>query len=307
MADINQLIAPVTSKNTVNSIFILQGDHIPSTAISNPKKGKIYESNYVKVKQDFGKLKIKEFISNFQRNENSLVGRAYHTKQQAIDYESIDQYKFILQASKADLKKIKPEQYFGLRRKGDFVYDFNDRQIYRIVDEKRNKETGEIEKLVYDAASVQPMFNPVDYRGIFIDKLNKPVIKSNLVSDIEETAFQTHQSLGPEPEYPRYSQSIRSTMSNRSIHDEDDEDDEDDKESLGSAYTNPPKHVERMIRKICYNILETFVNKKYANAAMEYDIPDLYKLVANYESYLPYEFEALDNYIEEYKSLTGQS
>lgn len=196
MANIYELIAPVTSLNTVNSTFITSTPYIPSILQSTPKKGKQYSTSYVKVKQDFGSLRMKEFISNFLNNKNSLVSKATPIKD-TISYNfkaDIEKLEFINNASKEDLKKIKPEDYFGKRVVDDFIYDFDRRVIYRI---ESNTKDG---MYLYNRLESQPMINMNDYKGIFINKKYPPILESNLMDTSETTVFEEHQQKGASPE-----------------------------------------------------------------------------------------------------------
>lgn len=199
MANINQLIAPVTSLNTVNSIFISSIPHVPSIIQANPKKGKQYSSSYVKVKQDFGSLRMKEFISNFLNNKNSLVSKATPIKD-TISYNfkaDIEKVEFINNASKEDLKKIKPEDYFGKRVVDGFIYDFDRRAIHRI--ESITSEG----MYTYDRLESQPMINMYDYKGVFINKKNTPILDSSMIDTSDTTLFEEHQQRGPAAEILR--------------------------------------------------------------------------------------------------------
>lgn len=196
MANINQLIAPVTSFNTVNSTFITSTPYIPSILQSNPKKGKQYSTSYVKVKHDFGSLRMKEFISNFLNNKNSLVSKATPIKD-TISYNfkaDIEKLEFINNASKEDLKKIKPEEYFGKRIVDGFIYDFDRRAIHRIESKSENG------MYFYDRLESQPMINMNDYKGIFINKKYLPILDSKMIDISETPTFEEHQQKGAEAE-----------------------------------------------------------------------------------------------------------
>lgn len=204
MANINQLIAPVTSLNTVNSIFISSIPHVPSILQSKPKKGKQYSTSYVKVKHDFGSLRMKEFISNFLNNKNSLVSKATPIKD-TVSYNfkaDIEKLEFINNASKEDLKKVKPEDYFGKRVVDGFIYDFDRRVIHRIESKSENG------MYFYDRLESQPMINMNDYKGIFINKKYLPILDSNLMDTSETTLFEEHQQKGVEPEILKQTASI---------------------------------------------------------------------------------------------------
>ena len=196
MANIYELIAPVTALNTVNSTYISSIPHVPSILQSNPKKGKQYSTSYVKVKHDFGSLRMKEFISNFLNNKNSLVSKATPIKD-TISYNfkaDIEKFEFVNKASKEDLKKVKPEEYFGKRIVDGFIYDFDRRAIHRIESKSENG------MYFYDRLESQPMINMNDYKGIFINKKYLPILDSKMIDISETTLFEEHQQKGAEAE-----------------------------------------------------------------------------------------------------------
>ena len=89
MADINQLLEPITPSNTVNSINIYKVDYLPNVYDANPKdlrlfkeqsprkiKGKKFDDKYANVNPKIGQLKIKQFVSPILKSHWGLVSKA---------------------------------------------------------------------------------------------------------------------------------------------------------------------------------------------------------------------------------------
>lgn len=313
MANINQLIAPVTSFNTVNSTFITSTPYIPSILQSNPKKGKQYSTSYVKVKHDFGSLRMKEFISNFLNNNKSLVSKATPIKD-TISYNfkaDIEKLEFINNASKEDLKKIKPEDYFGKRVVDDFIYDFDRRVIHRI---ESNTKDG---MYLYNRLESQPMINMNDYKGIFINKKYPPILESNLMDTSETTVFEEHQRKGVEGEL------IKNTPAFLDKHYPKKEEEEvvnetEDPQREYKVVTRVPrastiqKVLDKMkddedaaaeLRKRCIKVIKDYEGPQAAKSAI-YD--DDYTLIERADQYREYNqgalmyIDALLEYIQDY-------
>ena len=188
MADINQLIEPVTPSNTVNSINIYKIDYLPNVYV-NPRKikGKKYENNYVKINPKIGQLKIKQFVSPILKSHWGLVSKAVKIKNTVSLNTENDKYMFIKNASKEDLKKIKYDNYFGIRVSDTDLYDFDRRMVYHDI--KRDPDDNDV--VIIDRNNSEPMIDLSKYKNVFIDKNNfKPIlryyIKDNYDEDIPE-------------------------------------------------------------------------------------------------------------------------
>ena len=174
MADINQLIEPITPSNTVNSINIYKVDYLPNVFV-NPRKikGKKYENNYVNVNPKIGQLKIKQFVSPILKSHWGLVSKAVKIKNTISLNTDNDKLMFVRNASKEDLKKIKYDNYFGVRvsKTGD-VYDFDRRIIYHDIQKDPEDDDG----IIVDRNNSEPMIDLSKYKNVFIDKNNfKPI------------------------------------------------------------------------------------------------------------------------------------
>lgn len=312
MANINQLIAPVTSLNTVNSTFISSTPYIPSILQSNPKKGKQYSTSYVKVKQDFGSLRMKEFISNFLNNKNSLVSKATPIKD-TISYNfkaDIEKVEFINNASKEDLKKIKPEDYFGKRIVDGFIYDFDRRVIHRIESITNDG------MYLYDRLESQPMINMNDYKGIFINKKYPPILESNILDTSDTPLFEEHQRKGVDGEF------VKKMPAFLDMHYHKKEEVDNETEEPQSKYkvvTRVPrastikKLLDKMendeeaaeeLRKRCIKVIKDYEGLQAAKSAEIYD--DDYTLIERADQYREYNqgalmyIDALVEYIQDY-------
>ena len=167
MADINQLIEPITPSNTVNSINIYKVDYLPNV-FTNPRKikGKKLNDNYVNVNPKIGQLKIKQFVSSTLKSHWGLVSKAVKIKNTISLNTENDKYMFIKNASKEDLKKIKYDNYFGIRVSKTDVYDFDRRIIYHDI--QRDPDDNDI--IIVDRNNSEPMLDLSKYKNIFIDK-----------------------------------------------------------------------------------------------------------------------------------------
>ena len=186
MADINQLIEPITPSNTVNSINIYKIDYLPNVFDANPKdlrlfkeqsprkiKGKKYENNYVKINPKIGQLKIKQFVSPILKSHWGLVSKAVKIKNTISLNTENDKYMFIKNASKEDLKKIKYDNYFGIRVSDTDLYDFDRRMIYHDIQRDHNDN----DVVIIDRNNAEPMIDLSKYKNVFIDKNNfKPIM-----------------------------------------------------------------------------------------------------------------------------------
>ena len=196
MADINQLIEPITPSNTVNSINIYKVDYLPNVYDANPKdlrlfkeqsprkiKGKKFDDKYVNVNPKIGQLKIKQFVSSILKSHWGLVSKAVKIKNTVSLNTENDKYMFVLHASKEDLKKIKYDNYFGIRVSNTDLYDFDRRMIFHDI--KRNPEDNNI--VIIDRNNAEPMIDLSKYKNVFIDKNNfKPILRYYIDENYEE-------------------------------------------------------------------------------------------------------------------------
>lgn len=185
MADINQLIEPITPSNTVNSINIYKIDYsdlwsasasyLPNVYV-NPRKikGKKYEDKYSETDPKIGQLKIKQFVSPILKSHWGLVSKAVKIKNTISLNTENDKYLFVLHASKEDLKKIKYDNYFGIRVSDKDLYDFDRRMIYHDI--QRNPNDNDV--VIIDRNNAEPMLDLSKYKNIFIDKNTyKPILR----------------------------------------------------------------------------------------------------------------------------------
>ena len=175
MADINQLLEPITPSNTVNSINIYKVDYLPNVYV-NPRKikGKKFDDKYVNVNPKIGQLKIKQFVSSTLKSQWGLVSKAVKIKNTISLNTENDKYLFVLHASKEDLKKIKYDNYFGIRVSNTDLYDFDRRMIYHDI--KRNPNDNNV--VIIDRNNAEPMIDLSKYKNVFIDKNNfKPILR----------------------------------------------------------------------------------------------------------------------------------
>ena len=184
MADINQLLEPITPSNTVNTINIYKVDYLPNVYV-NPRKikGKKYSNDYIIPNPKIGQLKIKQFVSSTLKSYWGLVSKAIKIKNTVSLNTENDKYMFVLHASKEDLKKIKYDNYFGLRVSNTNLYDFDRRMIYHDI--KRDPNNNDV--VIIDRNNSEPMIDLSKYKNVFIDKNNfKPILRYYIDEYIEE-------------------------------------------------------------------------------------------------------------------------
>ena len=190
MADINQLIEPITHSNTVNSINIYKVDYLPNV-FTNPRKikGKKYNDSakYVNVNPKIGQLKIKQFVSPILKSHWGLVSKAVKIKNTISLNTENDKYMFVKNASKEDLKKIKYDNYFGIRVSDTDLYDFDRRMVYHDIQRDPNDD----DVVIIDRNNAEPMLDLSKYKNVFIDKNTyKPIsiyyIKEHYDNDVPE-------------------------------------------------------------------------------------------------------------------------
>ena len=174
MADINQLIEPITPSNTVNSINIYKVDYLPNVYV-NPRKikGRKYDDKYVNVNPKIGQLKIKQFVSPILKSHWGLVSKAVKIKNTISLNTENDKYMFVRNASKEDLKKIKYDNYFGIRVSDTDLYDFDKRMIYHDI----QRDPDDDDAIIVDRNNSEPMLDLSKYKNVFIDKNTyKPIM-----------------------------------------------------------------------------------------------------------------------------------
>lgn len=256
MADINQLIEPVTENNIVNSINIASSKkHFNNFFLdTNFIKSKKYNSNYVDTNNKLGQLKIKKFVNTRLFNTPySIVSKAVKQKQVISLNTDNDKYMFLKNASREDLKKIKYYDYFGIRydKEGNNLYDFDRRIIYHNVEKDPEDNDG----LIIDKEDSEPMLDPFKYKHVFIDKHKFIPIKRYYVNEkesIEENTpqFVNKQQNGIESEiiFPKRSErssepSVQRTETDKSIQSEIDKSIQSDisseRERESEINTNP--------------------------------------------------------------------
>lgn len=194
MADINQLIEPVTENNIVNSINIASSKkHFNNFFLdTNFIKSKKYSDNYTTTNNKLGQLKIKKFVNTRLFNTPySIVSKAVKQKQVISLNTDNDKYMFLKNASREDLKKIKYYDYFGIRydKEGNNLYDFDRRIIYHNVEKDSEDEDG----LIIDKEDSEPMLDPFKYKHVFIDKHKFIPIKRYYVNEKESIEENTPQ------------------------------------------------------------------------------------------------------------------
>ena len=180
MADINQLIEPITSSNTVNSINIYKVDYLPNVYV-NPRKikGKKYNESYIQTNPKIGQLKIKQFVSPILKSHWGLVSKATKIKNTISLNTENDKLMFVRNASKEDLKKIKYDNYFGIRVSDTDLYDFDRRMIYHDI--QRDPDDNDV--VIIDRNNAEPMLDLSKYKNVFIDKNTYKPITSYYIKD----------------------------------------------------------------------------------------------------------------------------
>ena len=172
-----KLLEPINRENTVNIINIYKEDYLPNIYV-NPKKikGKHYSNNYIITDPKVGEQKIKDFVNSRLQGPFGIVSKAVSIKKKFfLPKTDVEKYMFILTASKEDLKKIKPEDYFGLRLSNNTLFDFDQKRIFH------NVEVDKEGRITIDKEDSEPMFDMLKYQTIFINKKNyKPIQRYNI-------------------------------------------------------------------------------------------------------------------------------
>ena len=214
MADINQLIEPITPNNTVNSISIYSASYLPNIFNFSPRKikGKKYRDNYVLTDPKIGQLKIKQFVSPILKSHWGLVSKAVKIKNTISLNTENDKYMFVLHASKEDLKKIKYDNYFGIRVSNKELYDFDRRMIYHDIQRDPNDNN----VVIIDRNNAEPMLDLSKYKNVFIDKNNfKPILRYYIDDYYDE---DTPEFIGKQQDGVTGSMILPNNITNRDIN-----------------------------------------------------------------------------------------
>lgn len=265
MANIQKLLEPINRENTVNIINIYKEDYLPNIYV-NPKKikGKHYSNNYIITDPKVGEQKIKDFVNSRLQGPFGIVSKAVSIKKKFfLPKTDVEKYMFILTASKEDLKKIKPEDYFGLRlSNNNTLFDFDQKLIFKNVEV--NKEG----RITIDKDSSEPMIDMLKYQSVFINKKNyKPVQRYNVVFDYDTPNFVTKQQEGVEPSY------VFKDSENNDVEDSD----IDINTVYDTYYT-----VENQLRKFSLQLLSKYLGPEVTTAYMSIPTANIIDLVEKY-------------------------
>lgn len=267
MANIQKLLEPINSKNTVNIINIYKEDYLPNIYV-NPKKikGKHYSNNYIITDPKVGERKIKDFVNSRLQGPFGIVSKAVSIKKKFfLPKTDVEKYMFILTASKEDLKKVKPEDYFGLRlSNNNTLFDFDKRLIFH------NVEADEEGRIKVDKEDSEPMFDMLKYQSIFINKKNyKPIQRYNVNYDFETPNFVIKQQEGAEPSF------VFKDSENNDI-----EDSEIDINTLYDDYYN----AENQLRNYSLRLLSKYIGDEATTAYMSMPTANIIDLVEKYHN-----------------------
>ena len=264
MANIQKLLEPVNRENTVNIINIYKEDYLPNIYV-NPKKikGKQYSNNYIITNPKVGERKIKDFVNSRIQGPFGIVSKAVSIKKKFfLPKTDVEKYMFILTASKEDLKKIKPEDYFGLRLSNNTLFDFDQKRIFH------NVEVDEEGRITIDKEDSETMFDMLKYQTIFINKKNyKPIQRYNVNFDYETPNFVIKQQEGAEPSF------VFKDSENNDI-----EDSEIDINTLYDDYYN----TENQLRNYSLRLLSKYIGDEATTAYMSMPIQYIIDLVEKY-------------------------
>ena len=266
MANIQKLLEPVNRENTVNIINIYKEDYLPNIYV-NPKKikGKHYSNNYIITDPKVGERKIKDFVNSRLQGPFSIVSKAVSIKKKFfLPKTDVEKYMFILTASKEDLKKIKPEDYFGLRLSNNTLFDFDQKRIFH------NVEVDEEGRITIDKEDSEPMFDMLKYQTIFINKKNyKPIQRYNVNFDYETPNFVIKQQEGAEPSF------VFKDSENNDV-----EDSEIDINTLYDDYYN----TENQLRNYSLRLLSKYIGDEATTAYMSMPTANIIDLVEKYHN-----------------------
>ena len=266
MANIQKLLEPINRENTVNIINIYKEDYLPNIYV-NPKKikGKHYSNNYIITDPKVGERKIKDFVNSRIQGPFGIVSKAVSIKKKFyLPKTDVEKYMFILTASKEDLKKIKPEDYFGLRLSNNTLFDFDQKRIFH------NVEVDEEGRITIDKEDSEPMFDMLKYQTIFINKKNyKPIQRYNVNFDYETPNFVIKQQEGAEPSF------VFKDSENNDV-----EDSEIDINTLYDDYYN----TENQLRNYSLRLLSKYIGDEATTAYMSMPTTNIIDLVEKYHN-----------------------
>ena len=272
MADINQLIEPITPSNTVNSINIYKIDYLPNVFDANPKdlrlfkeqsprkiKGKKYENNYVKINPKIGQLKIKQFVSPILKSHWGLVSKAVKIKNTISLNTENDKYMFIKNASKEDLKKIKYDNYFGIRVSDTDLYDFDRRMIFHDI----HRDPNDNDVVIIDRNNAEPMIDLSKYKNVFIDKNNfKPIMSYYIKEYYDE---DTPEFIGKQQDGVTGSIILPDSINQQDVNQEDQQDVREVLYPERKALYKEQSKVEKDLKKTIVRYVDKYVNFAAAN------------------------------------------
>ena len=266
MANIQKLLEPVNRENTVNIINIYKEDYLPNIYV-NPKKikGKHYSNNYIITDPKVGERKIKDFVNSRLQGPFGIVSKAVSIKKKFfLPKTDVEKYMFILTASKEDLKKIKPEDYFGLRLSNNTLFDFDQKRIFH------NVEVDKEGRITIDKEDSEAMFDMLKYQTIFINKKNyKPIQRYNVNFDYETPNFVIKQQEGAEPSF------VFKDSENNDV-----EDSEIDINTLYDDYYN----TENQLRNYSLRLLSKYIGDEATTAYMSMPTANIIDLVEKYHN-----------------------
>ena len=266
MANLQKLLEPINRENTVNIINIYKEDYLPNIYV-NPKKlkGKQYSNNYIITDPKVGERKIKDFVNSRLQGPFGIVSKAVSIKKKFfLPKTDVEKYMFILTASKEDLKKIKPEDYFGLRLSNNTLFDFDQKRIFH------NVEVDKEGRITIDKEDSEAMFDMLKYQTIFINKKNyKPIQRYNVNFDYETPNFVIKQQEGAEPSF------VFKDSENNDI-----EDSEIDINLLYDDYYN----VENQLRNYSLRLLSKYIGDEATTAYMSMPTANIIDLVEKYHN-----------------------
>ena len=264
MANLQKLLEPINKENTVNIINIYKEDYLPNIYV-NPKKikGKQYSNNYIITDPKVGEQKIKDFVNSRLKGPFGIVSKAVSIKKKFfLPKTDVEKYMFILTASKEDLKKIKPEDYFGLRLSNNTLFDFDQKRIFHNVDVDKEG------RITIDKEDSEPMFDMLKYQTIFINKKNyKPIQRYNVNFDYETPNFVIKQQEGAEPSF------VFKDSENNDV-----EDSEIDINTLYDDYYN----TENQLRNYSLRLLSKYIGDEATTAYMSMPTANIIDLVEKY-------------------------
>ena len=266
MANLQKLLEPINRENTVNIINIYKEDYLPNIYV-NPKKikGKHYSNNYIITDPKVGERKIKDFVNSRLKGPFGIVSKAVSIKKKFfLPKTDVEKYMFILTASKEDLKKIRPEDYFGLRLSNNTLFDFDQKRIFH------NVEVDKEGRITIDKEDSEAMFDMLKYQTIFINKKNyKPIQRYNVNFDYETPNFVIKQQEGAEPSF------VFKDSENNDV-----EDSEIDINTLYDDYYN----TENQLRNYSLRLLSKYIGDEATTAYMSMPTANIIDLVEKYHN-----------------------